>query len=107
MAKKKNKISTGDAVKILANESKQTQNNLSILWQNIQRIDAMTKDVMALFEHYIEHTKDGKSFVKKMEKLVEERLSEQKANEQANGQNPDGNKQDKGVRAEGVRAQEG
>jgi hypothetical protein len=60
-----------------------------------------------LFEQYIGHTKDGKSFIKKMEKLIEEKVNEQKANEQADGLDTDGDSKDERVGAEGVRAQEG
>ena len=108
MAKRKpQKMSTGEAVKILANESKLTKDNMNVLGQNIQRLDMLQRDTIALFERYIEHTKDGKSFVKKMEKLVKERIDEQKANEQADGHDTDGDKQDEGVGTEGVRTQEG
>ena len=110
MAKRKTKtpkMSAGEALKILANESKQIKENINVMWQNIQRLDVIQKDTIALFEHYIEHTKDGKSFIKKMDKLIKERLDEQKANEQADGQDTEGDKQDETVGAEGVRTQEG
>ena len=84
MAKqKRRKMTTADAVKILANESKQMQDNLQIIWDNIQRQDVIQKDTIALFEHYLAHTKDGKSIIKKMEKLLKENLNEQKPNESA------------------------
>ena len=105
--KKKPQINTADAIKVLANDTKQMQGNIMTLWENIQKLDSMIRDVMALFEHYIEHTKDGKAFVKKMEKLVEERANAQKQNEQANEENTDGDSENEGVGAEGVRAQEG
>ena len=105
--RKPKKMTTSDAVKILANESKQIKTNLDMLWQNQQRLDVTQRDTIALFEHYIEHTKDGKAFVKKMEKLVKERMDEQQANEQTNGQDTAGNKQDKKVGTKGVRTQEG
>ena len=107
MAKRKNKMTTGEAVKILANELKVVKENLQRMYQYTQQLEYMIKDYSALFEQYVQHTKDGKSFIKKMEKLIQEKVDEQKANEQADGQDTDGDKQDKGVRSEGVRAQEG
>ena len=105
MAKKKNKLTTGDAVKILANEMKAVKENINIIFQSFQQLDYMVKNYSALFKQYIEHTKDGKAFVKKMEKLVKERVDEQKANEQADGRDTDGDIKDERVGAEGVRAQ--
>ena len=108
MAKqKRSKMSTGEAVTILANESKLIKTQISDIIDAISRQDLILRDYIALFEHYIEHTKDGKSFIKKMEKVVKERINEQQANEQVDGRDTDGNSEDKGVRAEGVRAQEG
>ena len=108
MAKqKRNKMSTAEAVTILANESKMIKTQISDIIDAISRQDLILRDYIALFEHYIEHTKDGKSFIKKMEKVVKERVNEQQANEQADGRDTDGNSEDEGVRAEGVRAQEG
>tara|TARA_R100001463_G_scaffold53478_1_gene104499 strand:+ start:172 stop:489 length:318 start_codon:yes stop_codon:yes gene_type:complete len=105
MAKKKNKMTTGDAVKILANEMKAVKENIHIIFQSFQQLDYMVKDYSALFEQYIEHTKDGKSFIKKMEKLIEEKVNEQKANEQTDGLDTDGDIKDERVGAEGVRTQ--
>ena len=107
MAKRKNKITTSDAVKVLANELKVVKENQQRIYQYTQQLEYMVKDYSALFEQYIQHTKDGKSFIKKMEKLIQEKVDEQKANEQTDGQDTDGDKQDKGVRSEGVRTQEG
>ena len=108
MAKqKRSKMSTGEAVTILANESKLIKTQIRDIIDAISRQDLILRDYIALFEHYIEHTKDGKSFIKKMEKVVKERINEQQANEQVDGRDTDGNSEDKGVRAEGVRAQEG
>ena len=100
-------MSTGEAVTILANESKLIKTQIRDIIVAISRQDLILRDYIALFEHYIEHTKDGKSFIKKMEKVVKERINEQQANEQVDGRDTDGNSEDKGVRAEGVRAQEG
>ena len=100
-------MSTGEAVTILANESKLIKTQIRDIIDAISRQDLILRDYIALFEHYIEHTKDGKSFIKKMEKVVKERINEQQANEQVDGRDTDGNSEDKGVRAEGVRAQEG
>tara|TARA_R110002020_G_scaffold90572_1_gene220607 strand:+ start:78 stop:395 length:318 start_codon:yes stop_codon:yes gene_type:complete len=105
MAKKKNKMTTGDAVKILANEMKAVKENINIIFQSFQQLDYMVKDYSALFEQYIEHTKDGKSFIKKMEKLIEEKVNEQKANEQADGLDTSGDIKDERVGTEGVRTQ--
>ena len=108
MAKqKRSKMSTGEAVTILANESKLIKTQIRDIIDAISRQDLILRDYIALFEHYIEHTKDGKSFIKKMEKVVTERVNEQQANEQVDGRDTDGNSEDKGGRAEGVRAQEG
>ena len=100
-------MSTGEAVKILANETKALKANIETLYKAYQRLDYMVKDYSALFEQYIQHTKDGKSFIKKMEKLMKERLDEQKANEQADGQDTERDKQNEGVGTEGVRTQAG
>ena len=107
MTKRKNKMSTGEAVKILAFESKQAKEEIINLKSVIHTLRLQLMDYMALFERYIQHTEDGDEFIKKMTKLVEEKANEQKANEQADGQDTNGDKQDKGIRSEGVRAQEG
>ena len=93
-------MSTGEAVTILANESKLIKTQIRDIIDAISRQDLILRDYIALFEHYIEHTKDGKSFIKKMEKVVKERINEQQANEQVDGRDTDGNSEDKGVRAE-------
>ena len=101
MAKRKQpKMSTGDAVKILANESKQMKSQILNMFEGMQRLDMIVQDYAALFERYIEHTEDGDAFVDKMKKLIEEKVDEQKANEQADGQDTDGDKQDEEVGAE-------
>jgi hypothetical protein len=88
MAKqKRKKMTTADAVKILAHESKQIQDNLRTIWDNIQCQEVIQKDTIALFEHYLAHTKDGKSFIKKMEKLLKETMNEQNPNERVNEEN--------------------
>ena len=107
MAKRKNKITTSDAVKVLANELKVVKENQQRIYQYTQQLEYMVKDYSALFEQYVQHTKDGKAFIEKMEKLIQEKVDEQKTNEQADGQDTAGDKQDEGVRSEGVRAQEG
>ena len=101
MAKRKQpKMSTGDAVKILANESKQMKTQIVSMFEAIQRLDAIVQDYAALFERYIEHPEDGEAFVEKMKKLIEERVDEQKKDEQADGSDTDGDKQDEEVGAE-------
>ena len=105
--KKNNKISAGEAVKILATESKMMKAQLRDFGEALYRVDNVLRDYIGLFEQYIDHTKDGKSFIKKMEKLIKERLDEQKENEQTDGSDTDGDSQDERVGAEGVRAQEG
>lgn len=101
MAKRKQpKMSTGDAVKILANESKQMKTQIVSMFEAMQRLDAIVQDYAALFERYIEHTEDGEAFVEKMKKLIEERVDEQKKDEQADGSDTDGDKQDEEVGAE-------
>ena len=114
MAKRKNKMSTADAVKILANEMKIMKQNQEVVIEQINYQDLMIKDYFSLFERYMEHTKDGASFIKKMEELVkrkkkeiEEKNNEQKANESVDEENTDGDKQDERVGTEGVRSQEG
>ena len=108
MAKRKpQKMSTGDAIKVLANEMKAHRQNIEMIYEHMKKIDYMIKDYSALFEQYVQHTKDGKAFIEKMEKLIQEKVDEQKTNEQADGQDTAGDKQDEGVRSEGVRAQEG
>ena len=114
MAKKKNKMSTGDAVKVLANEMKMVKQNQQMIFKKVNHNDLMLQDYIGLFERYIEHTKDGAKFIEKMKKLVddkkkelEEKQNEQQANESADGQDTSGDKQNEGVRAEGVCTQEG
>ena len=112
--RKPNKMSTGDAVKILANEMKIVKNNQQVIIEQLNSNDMMLKDYIGLFERYIEHTEDGDEFVEKMKQMVDSKVqklkednNEQQANEQVNGADTDGDKQDEGVGAEGVRAQEG
>jgi|TARA_R110002020_G_scaffold3304_8_gene14975 uncharacterized protein YqeY len=107
MAKKKHKMTTGEAVKVLATEMKQMKDAIMRQDMAMRDFNMALQDYIGLFEHYIEHTSDGKEFVEKMKALVEEKINEQKANEQADGQDTAGDKQDEGVGAEGVRSQEG
>ena len=107
-------MSTADAVKILANEMKIVKNNQQVIIEQLNSNDMMLKDYIGLFERYIEHTKDGDAFVKKMKQIVDTKVKEmkeakdeQQANEQVDGQDTDGDKQNEGVGTEGVRAQEG
>ena len=99
MTKRKNRMSTGEAVKILAFESKQAKEEIINLKSVIHTLRLQLMDYMALFERYIQHTEDGDEFIKKMTKLVEEKANEQKANEQTNGNDTSGDKQDEKVRA--------
>ena len=114
MAKRKNKMSTADAVKILANEVKIIKQNQEVMIEQINYQDLMVKDYISLFERYMEHTEDGPAFIKKMEELIkrkkkeiEEKNNEQKSDEQADEKHTDGDKQDERVGTEGVRSQEG
>ena len=108
MAKvKRKKMSAGEAVKILANESKVTKSQLGILFNAITNIEHLVKDYIALFEQYVQYTKDGKGFIKKMEQLVKEKVDASKANEQTNEGNTNRDSQNKESRTERVRAQEG
>ena len=114
MAKKKNKISTGDAVKVLANEMKIVKQNQQMIFNKVSQQDVLVQDYIGLFERYIEHTEDGDEFIEKMKKLVEdkkkeleEKANEQQSDEQADGEHSDGDSKDEGVGTEGVRSQEG
>ena len=112
MAKrKKTKMSTGEAVKILANETK-------VIKQEIFHNKQVARDFFSLFELYVEWKGDGDDFLAHVKKTVKDRQEEQKqsvkdiidgqtANEQVDEGDTDGDKQDKRVGAEGVRAQEG
>ena len=104
---KKAKMNTAEAVKVLANEVKIIQTRLYDMFNSLQQLDLLVKDYIALFEQYIQHTKDGQEFVDKMQALVEETVNAQKKDEQANEENTDGDSEDERVGAEGVRAQEG
>ena len=68
--------------------------------EGMQRLDMIIRDYSALFEHYIEHTADGKDFIDKMQKLIEEKTNEQKTDEQADASDSDGNSKNEGVGAE-------
>ena len=103
MAKRKNKMTTGEAVKILANETKEIKNNMNMMYDAYRRVDAGLRDYVSLFEHYMEFTKDGKDFVKHMTKLVEEKVNEPKTNEQPDGQDTTGDSKDKKVRTARIR----
>ena len=100
MAKRKpTKMSTGEAVKILANESKQIKQQILVMFENMQKIDMIVRDYAALFERYIEHTEDGAEFVEKMKALVEENVNAEKENGKTNDKDSKGDKQDKKVGA--------
>ena len=110
MAKRKNKITTGEAVKILANETKTIKEELFATQQ-------MSRDFFSLFELFVEWKGDGKEFLKHVKETVEDKnnqeqsvkdiIDEQQTNEQVDGQDTDGDKQNEGIRTEGVRTQEG
>ena len=103
MGKRKPKMSTGEAVKILANESKQMKAQILNMFEAMQRTDMIVRDYAALFERYIEHTEDGDAFVSKMKKLIEEKVEDdKKANEQSDNEDTDGDKQDEGVGTEWI-----
>ena len=104
MAKRKNKMTTGEAVKILANESKQAKAQLQMMYEAFTRLDRALRDYVSLFEHYMKFTKDGDKFVKHMEKLVEEKVAnEQKADEPTDGQDSTEDSKDKRVRTARIR----
>ena len=114
MAKKKNKMSTADAVKVLANEMKVVKENQQMIFNKVNQESLLLQDYVALFERYIEHTEDGDEFIEKMKKLVEkkqkefeEKKNEQKSDEQTDEEHTDGDSKDEGVGAEGVRSQKG
>ena len=105
--KKANKMSTADAMKILAIESKQQKEGQALLAEHVQRLDILLKDYIGLFERYIEHTEDGDAFIEKMKVLIEEKTNEQQANEQPDGEDTEGDNENEEVGAEGGRAKEG
>ena len=101
MAKRKHNMSTGEAIKILANESKQMKQQILSMFEGLQRLDMIIRDYSALFERYIEHTEDGQSFVDKMKTLIEEKTTnDKKSNEQVDEENTDGDKRDEKVGTE-------
>ena len=102
--RKQSKMSTSDAIKILANESKQMKTHVGTLFNGMTQIDKMLRDYVVLFEHYIEHTSDGQEFVEKMKKLVEEKVeNDKKTDEPANEQDTGVNIKDKGGRTARIR----
>ena len=114
MAKKKSKMSTADAVKVLANEMKVVKENQQMIFNKVNQESLLLQDYIGLFERYIEHTEDGAEFVEKMKKMVEqkqkefeEKKNEQKSDEQTDEKHTDGDSKNEGVGAEGVRTQEG
>ena len=114
MAKKKNKMSTADAVKVLANEMKVVKENQQMIFNKVNQESLLLQDYIGLFERYIEHTEDGAEFVEKMKKMVEqkqkefeEKKNEQKSDEQTDEKHTDGDSKNEGVGAEGVRSQKG
>ena len=106
MAKKKNKMSAGEAVKILANETK-------LIKQELFGTQQMARDFFSLFELFVEWKGDGEEFLKHVKETVENKnnqeqsvkdiIDESKTNEQADGQDTDGDKQNAGVRTERIR----
>ena len=108
MAKrKKTKMSTGEAVKILANETKLIKQDM---FQNKQ----VAHDFFSLFELYVEWKGDGDDFLAHVKKTVKDRQEEQKqsvkdiidgqtANEQVDGRDTDGDKQNEGGGTERIR----
>jgi len=106
MAKRKNKITAGEAVKILANETKTIKEELFATQQ-------MSRDFFSLFELFIkwqgkedkflEHVKE--TIKEQQEQSVKDIIDESKADEQVDGRDTDGDKQDEGVGTEGIRTQ--
>ena len=114
MAKKKSKMSTSEAVKILATEMKLVKETQQMIVNKVNQESLLLQDYVALFERYIEHTEDGAEFVEKMKKMVEqkqkefeEKKNEQKSDEQTDEKHTDGDSKNEGVGAEGVRSQKG
>ena len=114
MAKKKSKMSTSEAVKILATEMKLVKETQQMIVNKVNQESLLLQDYVALFERYIEHTEDGAEFVEKMKKMVEqkqkefeEKKNEQKSDEQTDEKHTGGDSKDEGVGAEGVRSQKG
>ena len=112
MAKrKKTKMSTAEAIKIIENETK-------IIKEETFKAQQMSRDFFSIFELFVEWMGKSKDFLEHVKKTVKEResahnqsvkdiIDEQKTNEQVNEGDTDGDKQDERVGAEGVRAQEG
>ena len=109
--RKKPKMSAGEAVKILANETKSIK-------QELFNGHQMSRDFFSLFELYVEWKGDGDEFLKHVKKTVKDRqdsqkqsvkdiIDGQKTDEQVNERDTDGDKQNERVGTEGVRSQEG
>jgi hypothetical protein len=81
MAKRKNKMSTSDAVKVLANESK-------VVTHQLINTQHQMRDYFSLFELYISWKGDSEEFLKYVQETVEAKQKEvadgQKENESAN-----------------------
>ena len=112
MAKRKqNKMSTSEAVKILANESK-------FLKEQLFATQKMARDFFNMFELYLSWEGKAETYLKHVKETIEKNqedslnsvkdiIDEQKTDEQTDESNTSGNKQDKGVRPERVRSQQG
>ena len=97
MAKRKSKMSTGDAVKILANESK-------IAKEQIIGTQQMCRDYFSLFELYITWKGDSEQFLEHVKSTIEDKQKEvedgQKNNEQPDGEDTKVNIQNEEVGTE-------
>ena len=95
--KKKPKISTGDAIKILANDSKLAK-------QHIINTQQMCRDYFSLFELYMTWKGDSEEFLKHVQQTVEERQKEfedgAKPNEPADEKDTGGSVKNEEVGAE-------
>ena len=109
--RKKPKMSTAEAVKILANETK-------IIKEEVFKGQQMARDFFSLFELFLEWDGKAEEFLAHVKATVKERqenhnqsvkdiIDEQTTNEQVDEGDTDGDKQNEGVGTEGVRAQEG
>ena len=96
MAKRKSKMSTGEAVKILANESK-------IAREQILGTQQMCRDYFSLFELYIGWKGDSEKFLEHVKETIEDKQKEpnngQKDNEQPDGEDNQVNIQNEEVGA--------
>ena len=109
--RKKQKMSTADAVKILANESK-------FLKEQLYATQKMSRDFFNLFELFLQWEGKSEDFLKHVKKTIDKNqeeslnsvkdiIDEQKTDEQSNEKDTGGDKQDEGIGTEGVRPQAG